>query len=371
MSNNFNPYDYYTYPTAPFVQPPRRKKPVVRIFLVIVLLVGLGTGVAYFTTNSVPGQTTGATTEEGQNFGFSIQPNDPLFAQQYALQRIEAQDAWEVTQGRSGIIVAVIDTGIDADHPDLKGKLVKGYDFLDNDTTPEDTVGHGTFVASLIAANNNDEVGISGVAPGVKIMPLKVLSGKNNASSYTIARAIRYAVDNGAKVINMSLGSPAASRYIKSAVEYAINKNVVVVAASGNEGNEENYPNYPASFEGVISVGATTSRDTIASFSTYNSGVNISAPGSNVIGARSSINQICRPYRTNDYCVASGTSFASPYVAGAAALVLSVNPNLTPAQVESILENSAQDLGTKGKDNYYGYGRLDVAKAVEAAQLVA
>lgn len=368
-------YGYSSY--SPVYVPPRRRRR--GGFFTFLFLVTLVLGAAYLTTQYIEGrqiigQPGTGVIDTGQDdngkFGFSIRPNDPVSDQQYALNRLNASEAWKTTQGSSSIIVAVIDTGVDASHPDLQGKLVKGYDFVQGDTNPTDTVGHGTFVASLIAARSNDEVGMSGVAPNVKIMPLKVMSGESDGSSTRIAQAIRYAVDNGAKVINMSLGSPYPSRSIKSAVEYAYSKGVVVVAAAGNEGDEGNDPNYPASFANVISVGATGSRDTIASFSNHNSGVNVSAPGVNIVGARSQINQICRPYKTSDYCVASGTSFAAPYVAGTAALILSANPKLTPDQVTNILEKSAKDLGSKGKDDYYGYGRIDAGQAVDMAKTV-
>jgi type VII secretion-associated serine protease mycosin len=366
MNNNY----YYGNPYQPYppYQPPKKRGSGVLLFM---LWVGLLTIASYVTNNYIQNRnSTNLPTdaEEGTNYGFTVRPNDPLFNQQYALQKINASGGWQYTSGRSNLIVAVIDTGVDPNHPDLKGKLVNGYNFVDNNSDFTDKVGHGTFVASLIAAPANDKVGISGVAPGVKIMPLKVLNTRKDGSSVQIGRAIRYAVDNGAKVINVSLGSPVASRSIKSAVDYALSKNVVIVAASGNEGDEENYPSYPASFSGVISVGATTSKDEIAAFSTHNRAVSLSAPGVNIVGARSSQNQICRPYTSNNYCISSGTSFSAPYVAGAAALLLSINPDLTPAQVKSLLERTAQDLGTRGRDDYFGYGRLNIGKAVEAAR---
>jgi type VII secretion-associated serine protease mycosin len=377
-NQNYNGYNgYYGYPYPPIYPPrPRRRRGG---FIFFLLLSALVVGAAYLTTQYIegrggflpitqPGQPAAGTTDDGNNFGFRIRPNDPLVDQQYALQRLNASSAWKLTQGSSNVVVAVIDTGVDASHPDLQGKLVKGYDFVDGDTTPDDTVGHGTFVASLIAANSNDQLGISGIAPDVKIMPLKVMSRDNNGSSVRVAQAIRYAADNGAKVINMSLGSPTPSRSIKSAIDYAVSKGVTVVAAAGNEGDAENDPNYPASFANVISVGATGSRDTVAYFSNHNDAVTVTAPGVNVLGARSQVNQICRPYKTSDYCVASGTSFAAPYVAGVAALMISENPNLSPAQVKTLLEKSATDLGAKGYDQYYGYGRVDAGKAVQLAE---
>jgi thermitase len=369
--NYSQPYSGYYYDYPGYYQRParRRRGRGWLVFTVIALLIVLA---GYFASSFVehrrvkpsPGQ---ETAREGSGWGFTVQPNDPLYDSQYALQRINATAAWSVTKGDPNLIVAVIDTGVDANHPDLQGKLVKGYDFLDNDATPEDTVGHGTFVASLIAATGNDKNGITGVAPNVKIMPLRVLD-ESGGNSLTIARAIRYAVDNGAKVINLSVGGPYPSQAVRQATDYAISKGVVVVAASGNDGNQRNAVEYPASFPNVISVAATNSSNKVASFSTHNSGVNVAAPGVNVLGARSSQNTICRPYQATAYCFASGTSFSAPYVSGTAALVLSVNPKLTPQQVDDILEKTATDLGTSGSDDYYGAGLINAGKAVDAAK---
>ncbi len=368
-NNTYPPYPYYYQPYYPPPPPPPQKRglPGVVVFFLLAAVVLVA---AYFTSSYLDSSRAVAdplTQDDRANFGFRILPNEQLVNQQYALQKIDAATAWKITQGKSDLIVAVIDTGVDASHPDLQGKLVKGYNFVDNNTNTNDIVGHGTFVASLIAARANDEVGISGIAPQVKIMPLKVMDDTESGNSLRVAKAIRYAVDNGAKVINLSLGSDSASRNIKSAIDYAISKNVVVVAASGNEGNEGNQPNYPASFAGVISVAATGPRDTVAAFSNHNRSVAVSAPGVNVIGARSAQNQICRPYRNDFYCVASGTSFAAPYVSGTVALMLSANAKLSITQVTQILESTSQDLGPSGRDDYYGYGRIDAAKAVQKA----
>ena len=369
-NSNYPPYPYYYQPYYPPPLPPPPQKKGLPGVVVFFLLAAIVLVAAYFTSTYLQRNQTVANPigqDDGINFGFRILPNEQLVDQQYALTKLNAAAAWKITQGNSDLIVAVIDTGVDASHPDLQGKLVKGYNFVDNNTNTNDIVGHGTFVASLIASKANDAVGISGIAPQVKIMPLKVMDATEDGNSLRVAKAIRYAVDNGARVINLSLGSDSASRNIKSAIDYAISKNVVVVAASGNEGNDANKPNYPASFAGVISVAATGPRDTVAAFSNHNRSVAVSAPGVNVIGARSAENQICRPYRNDYYCVASGTSFAAPYVSGTVALMLSANSKLSVTQVTQILESTSQDLGPSGRDDYYGYGRIDAAKAVQKA----
>lgn len=371
-NSNQNPYanyvpvgQYYDFTNPYMPQPVRRKSGGWKIFF---LLVGMVVGMAWLSVNYLHGRagTTDAD-READDYGFTVQPNDPLFDEQYALQRINSEAAWSLTQGNSSLIVAVVDTGVDSNHPDLKGKLVKGYDFVNDDDTPEDLVGHGTFVASLIAARTGDGKGIVGIAPNVKIMPLKAL-GSKGGSSTDIAAAIRYATDNGAKVINLSLGSPTASRAIQQAVNYATGKGVVVVAASGNDGNKRNPVEYPAAFSNVISVGATGPRDSIATFSSHNKEVDISAPGVNVVGAQASGTRMCRSTSGQPYCTASGTSFAAPYVAGTAALMLSVNPKLTPAEVRQILMQTATDKGVRGTDEYYGAGLLNAGKAVTAAK---
>ncbi len=370
-SNYSQAYSEYLYAVpyqAPRMQAKKQRRPWLAFIVAIVVLMAVG----YFNTfhtSASPTKTVPTVAErEGSGYGFALQPNDPLYANQYALQHLNAPAAWQVTQGNPDIVVAVVDTGVDANHPDLKGKLVQGYDFVDDDTTPEDTLGHGTFVASLIAASGNDKNGIIGLAPGVKIMPLKVLGRNGAGDSLKIALAIRYAADNGAKVINLSLGGPNASRAIRQATDYAIGRGVVVVAAAGNEAQQGNPVEYPASFPDVISVGATGPTDRIASFSNHNTGVNVSAPGVNILGARSEQNRMCRPYNGSAYCVSSGTSFAAPYVSATAALMLSVNPKLTPQQVDSILEKTATDLGSKGADEYYGAGLVNTAQAVNAAR---
>lgn len=388
-NNGQPPYSYYQSPYSqplfsPSYAPPRRKSSGgwLAFFFLVLLVIGATFFTEKYVNNdgiSLPGggqNIVAPSTGSGSpGYGFNMPANDPLSGseiKQYALTELNASQAWKVTTGSSNIIVAVIDTGVDQNQPALQGKLVSGYDFVPNDTTTTDVVGHGTFVASIIAAGatSQSQSAISGIAPNVRIMPLKVTNQAEAADSNLIAEAIRYAADHGAKVINLSLGGPDASTDIASAISYALSKQVIVVAAAGNEGTSGNPIEYPASFPGVISVAAVSSRERVASFSNHNQYVDLSAPGVNIIGARSQYNQICQPYPSQNYCVASGTSLASPYVAGTAALVLSVNPKLSVNQVTSILENTAQDLGTQGRDSYYGYGLVNAAQAVQAAKSV-
>ena len=218
-----------------------------------------------------------------------------------------------------------------------------------------DDHGHGTHVAGISAASTNNGIGVAGVGWNVKIMPMKVLSGSGNVYDSWVASGIRGAVDRGAHVINLSLGGAGFSQTLKDATDYAISKNVVVVAASGNTGSAT--VNYPAGNPNVIGVGATDSSDNIASFSTYNSTVDVSAPGVNIASTYYNSGQ-------HAYAYMSGTSMAAPHVAGLAGLVKSKWPAYTVSQVASRIQNYSDDKGSPGRDNYYGHGRINVQRAL-------
>ncbi|MBT2756687.1 S8 family serine peptidase [Mesobacillus foraminis] len=277
-------------------------------------------------------------------------PSDPGYKKQWYLGRIQAPKAWDQTKGASNITVAIIDGGVQTSHPELKGKIVAPYNVVTGKPTlPADH--HGTHVAGIIAASFN-KAGTAGVAPNIKIMPINVFSGEY-ADTFDIASAVYYAADHQANVINMSLGSYYYSAVMKEAVAYARTKGAVVVAAAGNE--DLNFNTYPAAFPNVIGVSALNKDNKITIFSNYGRYIDFAAPGidiySTVAGGK---------YNTMD-----GTSMAAPQVSGVAALVLSKNPLLSPAEVESILKNSSVDLGSKGRDNYYGYGRIDAYRALQ------
>ncbi|MDR6998853.1 S8 family serine peptidase [Neobacillus niacini] len=276
-------------------------------------------------------------------------PQEPDYSKQWYLNKIQMPKAWDVTKGSSRITVAVIDDGVQQDHPDLKGKIVSPYNAVTGNAryTPQE---HATHVAGIIAASFN-KTGIAGIAPDVKIMPINVFDGEE-ASDYAVALGIKYAVEHHADVINMSLGSPNYSVLLDYYAKYAKSKGVILIAAAGNDGTFTK--TYPAALDSVVGVGATTSHDHVAFYSNKGSFVDFTAPGSNI-------------YSTIDgssYAQLTGTSMASPVVSGVAALVRSKNPFLTPDQVESIMKHSVVDLGTKGRDDYYGYGRIDAYKAV-------
>ncbi len=291
-------------------------------------------------------------------------PNDQLYHQfQWDLQRIHAEQAWDVTTGSPDVTVAVLDTGVDSSHPDLTGKLVPGYDFLHNNPYPEDDSGHGTHSAGIIGAASNNGIGITGIAWGARIMPIKVLNSSGVGPDSAISKGIIYAADHGAKVINMSFGNPMSSQLLARAIQYAYDKGVVLVAAAGNSANQGDEVIYPAAYNQVLAVGATDEADNVPDFSQHHSYVGISAPGVGIVST------FWRGAGYGDYVAASGTSAAAPHVSGVAALVRSVNPELSASQVVKILENTADDLGVPGRDEYYGAGLVDAYRAVMAAKL--
>ena len=269
---------------------------------------------------------------------FSI-PNDPSFSEQWAMEKIESQQAWDIATGSENVVAAVVDTGITLNHPDLEANLVNGIDIINRDSDPSDDMGHGTHIAGIIGAVGNNNLGVAGVNWKVKIMPIKACNPAPPPVGSTCfpEEGIYYATDNGAKVINLSVGLETncmeGSQY-QTAIDYATSHGVIVVAVAGND--EKDASNYsPASCRGVITVGATTRSDTRANFSNYGSSVMISAPGEEILST------ILSGYGLNQ-----GTSMSAPHVAGTAALLLSKNPGLSPQQVKDCLVNNADTITT-------------------------
>ena len=287
-------------------------------------------------------------------------PNDYFYSEQWHLPSINVLNAWDLTTGSSNVTVAVLDSGIDLTHPDLQGKTVQGRNFLSpaidiNDIY--DINGHGTFVSGIIGAITNNNIGISSVGWNIKIMPLQVLWYDGMGYDDAIISAIIYAVDHGAKVINMSFGGPDSSIAFQNAIDYATSHNVVVVAAVGNDSSS--ILNYPAAFNDVIGVGSVNSSLTKSSFSNYNSSVDIVAPGEDIISTGST-----QLEDSTDYQIRDGTSFAAPQVSAIAGLVLSLHPGLSCAQVTDTIQLTSGDIGTIGRDNSYGYGLVNAAAAL-------
>ncbi len=297
-------------------------------------------------------------------------PNDPYYKYQWHMTRIGVEDAWDLATG-TGVIVAVVDTGIKQTLEDLANtQFVPGYDFVNDDNDPTDDEGHGSHVAGTIAQSTNNGVGVVGVAFNAKLMPVKVLDFRGSGTYDDIADGIYYAVDNGADIINMSLGGSSSLSVLEDAVNYAWSHGVVIVCAAGNESSSD--PSYPAAYDAAISVSATTSIDTLASYSNYGSTIDIAAPGgdsgdNNGDGYDDMILQNTFSRTGEGYYFYAGTSMASPHVAGTAALVKSANPNLTNAEIRDILESTAEDLGDPGWDQYFGNGLVNAYAAVQSA----
>ncbi len=289
-------------------------------------------------------------------------PDDPYYtAYQADLSLIRVPDAWRTTTGTPSTIVAIIDTGLTTGNPDLAGvAVVDPFNEITGTADVTDANGHGTHIAGTIAARTNNGVGVAGIAPGASIMPVKVCDDDGNCWNSDVLAGVDYAVAHGASVINVSLGAPlnaAGIAAFQPTYDDAARAGVVVVAAAGNTG--DGAIEYPAAFNHVISVAATdsatTNPDAVASFSTHNAYVDIAAPGVAIVSTL--------PDGTYGYM--SGTSMAAPHVAAVAALVRSAHPSWTVVQVESAIEQTAVDLGGPGRDDAFGYGRVDAAAAID------
>ncbi|MEM9541359.1 MAG: S8 family peptidase [Cyanobacteria bacterium P01_E01_bin.42] len=288
-------------------------------------------------------------------------PNDPDYSKQWNFQNINVEQAWAETQGE-GVVVAVIDTGV-SKVPDLKEtKFVKGYDFVNDRVDASDDVGHGTHVAGTIAQSTNNGYGVAGIAYKAKIMPIKVLARSGGGTVSDIAEGIRFAADNGADVINMSLGGGGESKLLEDAIAYAYDKGVAVIAAAGNE--SRNSSSYPARYPRVLSVSALDPSGVKAPYSNFGAGVDISAPGGSEQGK---VLQNTIDPRTGDAVFAGfqGTSMASPHVAGVAAL-LKAEGIEDPAEIYEILKQSSRKV-EEDEFNHFGAGQLDAGAAVELA----
>ena len=284
--------------------------------------------------------------------------NDPYFVQgsQWHLSKIQAPTAWDTTTGSSTQVVAVIDSGVRASHPDLVGKVMVGYDFVANDNDANDENGHGTGVAGTLSPGSNNQIGVCGVTWANPILPVRVLDANGSGNYSAIANGIIYAADRGAKVINLSLGGTSSSRALQDAINYAWNKQCVIVAAAGNNGS--NVAFYPAACTNVVAVSATNASDTRPTWSNFGSYVDVSAPGVDILSV----------YGTDQYAAWNGTSFSSPVASGVVALMAAANSTLTNVLLVDLLIKNSDDIGALGKDVYYGSGRVNANRAVTAAK---
>jgi subtilisin family serine protease len=281
-------------------------------------------------------------------------PNDPGYTSQWHLTKIFAPDAWDLAFGSTNVPIAVIDSGVDPNHPDLM--LVPGYNFLGGNTDTRDVLGHGTAVAGAAAALGNSGIGVSGVTWTNPVMPLVTVTSSNTGTVSDTSSAIIYAADHGARVINISLGWTGVSSTMQNAVDYAWNRGLVIVASAGNNGNSS--PIYPAALNNVLAVSATDSADNLASWSTYGNFVDVAAPGVSIYTTANG----------GGYRYASGTSFSAPIVAGLAGLIIAFNPSLSNAQVVDLIKNNTDDLGSPGFDQYFGKGRVNAYRSLLATQ---
>ena len=286
----------------------------------------------------------------------SAAPNDPLYTpyqRQYA-GTVRLPAAWDKTIGSRYVEIAVLDTGIDLDHPDLEAKLLPGWDAVHGDAVPADDNGHGTFVAGVAAGRSDNGTGTAGVAWRSRIIPVKVLAANGSGNDADVVEGIQWAVAHGADVINLSLGGEGRSAAIDQWVDYALDHDVAVVAAAGNDGVDT--PNYPAASPGVVSVGATDHTGQLAHFSNWGDTVDLVAPGMDIASTANG----------GGYAVGDGTSFACPLTAGVLALLRAVEPDLLARDAANRIVNSAKDIAGQGRDPQTGRGLLDAAATVGA-----
>jgi len=282
----------------------------------------------------------------------TIVPNDEYFDRQWALTRIQALEAWQVTSGSQDILIAVLDTGIDSQHEDLTGKVVTDISFTD-DQAAADYYGHGTHIAGIIAAGTDNSLGIAGVAPDCRLMNVKVADDRGICDSKAVAEGIVWAVDNGAEVINLSLCFDQPAQALEDAVNYAWSQGAVLVAAAGNCGDST--PAYPACYDNCLAVTATNSDDVLGQMAKYGDWVDLAAPGADIYSTLPG----------GDYGYRSGTSMAAAYVTGVTGLLFTLvtdtNGNgLLNDEVRHTIENSCDEVGISGVAN----GRINALKAV-------
>jgi len=282
-----------------------------------------------------------------------IFPNDTYFNASWHLPKVNAPLAWDLSSGKS-VVVAVLDTGVDSNHPDLQGKVLQGINTVDNTNNTNDVAGHGTNVAGVIGAISNNAQGVTSIAWDSHILPVRV-SNQSSGSAYTsdLAEGVTWAANNGAHVVNASYALTSSSS-INSAAAYLKEKGGIMVVSAGNDGSQWSF----GDSANLISVSATSSSDQKTSWSSYGNFVDVAAPGAGI-------------YTTSNgggYASVSGTSFSAPLTAGILGLIKAANWNLTPDQMENILESSAVDLGSAGFDINYGHGRVDAHAAVLLAQ---
>jgi thermitase len=283
----------------------------------------------------------------------ALVPNDTYYSHEWHLPKIQAPQAWDITVGNSGVIIAILDSGVDGTHPDLAAKMVAGWNFYDDSTNTADVYGHGTAVAGQAAASSDNGIGVAAVAWGCPIMPMRVTDTNGYTSSYMMGQGLTWAADHGARVANISFAM-SSDTTVSNAAYYFQSKGGLVTMAAGNLATFDASPDNPY----VLRISATDTNDLITTWSSTGNNIDLCAPGVNIYTTA----------KGGGYAIGTGTSASAPIVAGVAALVMSVNPGLTPAEVRGVLEQTADDLGPAGWDPQYGYGRVNAYKALLAAE---
>ena len=312
--------------------------------------------------------------------GGYLVPNDTFFDIEWHLSNIgqtegipgadiDALEGWDFTTGSDSVVIAVLDSGIDFSHPEFSGRLLPGYDFVNDDDDPTADHPHGLYVTGIIAANANNGFSVAGIDRSARILPVKVLNADNRGTTSDLAKGLVYAADQGAHVINMSLeGYPAKSRTLEDALAYAREAGAILVSSAGNSGINYADVSGPGASPLTISIGATDHRDIRWSGSATGAALDVVAPGIRIPTISSEL-------LFDDYVLFSGTSAAAPVVSGIASLLLARNPDLTHRQVELVLKTTAEDQvgspgeDTAGRDNYYGEGRVNLLAALQFAEL--
>ncbi|PIQ24577.1 hypothetical protein COW36_11205 [bacterium (Candidatus Blackallbacteria) CG17_big_fil_post_rev_8_21_14_2_50_48_46] len=302
--------------------------------------------------------------------------SDAFYPLQWALPKIGIPQAWGLMRSKQEILVAVVDSGVDYRHPDLKGQIINGMDFMAEDVSgpngigspdtvdddPLDQLGHGTHVAGIIAALADNQTGVAGIAPMVKVLNIKALNQEGWGSAFAIAQGITYATDKGARVINLSLGGGDQSKPIQLAIEYAQSKGVLIVAAAGNSFT---HTGFPANLPGVLAVGATDSKDWLADFTNHDERIDVMAPGVDIMSTTPTYLTNAMSQNGIDvfYSAMSGTSMACPIVTAQAALLLSMNPGLKAEQVKELITRTAKPVGDA---RLFGSGRIQIDASLQA-----
>lgn len=345
-----------------------------RIILLVTVLFAIFIAISTNSTRTViagndSATAQGANGEQGchREICLTLAPSDPAYATQYGPQRIAAPQAWDITTGSSNTIIAIVDTGIDCTHPELIGRCVPGWDFVNGHaltgTENSDDYGHGTHVASIAAGNANNAIGIAGICWNCRLMPIKVLDASGGGDWNNLAFAIRYAADSGATVINMSLGGPDPTPLVADATNYAFTHGAIEIASCGNTGNPACL--WPAAYPNVLSVSCSDANDVMCSFSSRGYETDVSAPGLDIYAAvPTGTCNLCDP---SGYRLLSGTSMSAPHVSGVAGLIRSAHPEYSAEQTWGVIEAGADDKSTSGFDYDYGFGRLNSYRSLLAA----